>query len=880
MSAVTPKAMIAALNPTCKKALEAALGLCVSRTHFTAELEHWLLKLLDVPKADFAQMISAFGADPAQVRRELERELDKFKTGNSRNPDISPDVFDLTTAAWTMASLGYGAGAVRSSHLFAALLADRTLGMRIRGSIPELAKLSTDRVEKELPNLLGAIDSEESAPASGGRESGDAPRQPGNSGKTPSLDQFTTDLTARAKSGDIDPVIGRDPEIRRMIDILIRRRQNNPILTGEAGVGKTAVVEGLALRIAEGDVPPPLKNVSVKVLDLGLLQAGAGVKGEFENRLKSVIDEVKKSPVPIILFIDEAHTLIGAGGAAGQNDAANLLKPALARGELRTIAATTFAEYKKFIANDAALRRRFQVVQVAEPEEPTAVRMLRGLCGMLEKHHKVRILDEAAINSVRLSARYIPDRQLPDKAVSLLDTTCARVALSQSATPSPLEDATREVQLLETEIAVLKREAVSDTGDPDRLADREDRLAASTARRDVLQKQLDEERKLVEDIRTKLSAVEADDSDGKPELAADRQELDRLRGELAKVQGETPLVFPVVNGSAVAETVAQMTGIPVGKMVRDEIDSVLHLKDHLAQRVIGQDAALDAIAQRIRVARSELADPRRPLGVFLLVGPSGVGKTETAAALSDLMYGGEHGMIVINMSEYKESSKISRLTGTAKGYVGYGEGGVLTNAVKNRPHSVVLLDEVEKADPSVQEIFYQVFDKGILQNDDGEEVSFKNTIVLLTSNVGTDTIAKLCADPDTTPDAAGLAEALRPDLLKAFKPALLGRMVVVPYFPLSDAVLRSVADLQLKRIATRLKENHKATFEYSPDVLGAIAARCTEVESGARNVDHILTGTVLPELAGLILTRLSEGQPVSRITLGVDDKSDFTYAAD
>ena len=502
-------------------------------------------------------------------------------------------------------------------------------------------------------------------------------------------------------------------------------------------------------------MPPPLKNVVIRVLDLGLLQAGAGVKGGFENRLKSVIDEVKKSPIPIVLFIDEAHTLIGAGGAAGQNNAANLLKPALARGELRTIAATTFAEYKKYFAADAALRRRFQVVRVDEPEERTAVRMLRGLCGMLEKHHKVRILDEAVIDAVRLSARYLPDRQLPDKAVSLLDTTCARVALSQSATPSPLEDVTREVQLLQTEIRVLEREAISDTGDPDRLKDRQERLAVAEERQAALQKQLEAERALVASIREKLSAVEADASNAQLELVADREQLEQLRSELKRIQGETPLVFPVVDGPSVAETIAGMTGIPVGKMVRDEITAVLKLNDQLAQRVIGQDQALEAIAQRIRIARAELADPRRPLGVFLLVDPSGVGKTETAAALADLMYGGERGMIVINMSEYKESAKISRLTGTAKGYVGYGEGGVLTNAVKNRPHSIVLLDEVEKADPSVQEIFYQVFDKGVLQNDDGEEVSFKNTIVLLTSNVGTDTIAKVCADPETCPDPAG-----------------------------------------------------------------------------------------------------------------------------
>ncbi len=679
-------------------------------------------------------------------------------------------------------------------------------------------------------------------------------------------------------------MVGRDNEIRQVIDILTRRRQNNPILTGEAGVGKTAVVEGLALRIAAGDVPEPLKNVVLRVLDLGLLQAGAGVKGEFENRLKNVIQEVKTSPVPVILFIDEAHTMIGAGGSAGQGDAANLLKPALARGELRTIAATTFKEYKQYFEKDAALERRFQVVRVEEPDEVKAGRMLRGLVGMLEKHHKVRILDEGVTESVRLSHRYISERQLPDKAVSLLDTACARVKLSQSATPPTLEDCMREIEHLTAEISAIERETTLGGDHDQRLADLKERKQACETRRDALKKQLDQERILVEQIRklqTTLEKAANPGKDPKPTLTGNEQaELARLREELKKLQGETPLVYPVVDGDAVAEIVANWTGIPIGKMVRDEIQTVLTLADRMAERVIGQRHGLDAIAQRIRTARADLVDPRRPIGVFMLVGPSGVGKTETAMTLADLLYGGDRNMVIVNMSEYKEEAKISRLTGTAKGYVGYGEGGVLTNAVKAKPYSVVLLDEVEKAHPSVQEIFYQVFDKGMLQNDDGEEINFKNTIILLTSNVGTDTIMKYCSDPDTIPTPEQLGELLRPDLMKSFKPALLGRMVIVPYFPLGDQVLRQIIQLQLKKIGDRMRANHKARFEYDETVINAIAGRCKEVESGARNVDHILTGSMLPAISQEVLNRMADARPISRVHVGVDGSGQFTYTVE
>ena len=887
MAAVTPRSLIEKLNGTCRRALEGAAGLCLSRTHFNVEVEHWLTKLLENPTSDLPPLLKHFEIDVSRVRRELDQALNGFKTGNGRAPGLSEEILDLTREAWMLTSLEYGSFKVRSGYLLAALLNDRALGMRIRASSPELGKLPADRLLKEVRDVVVRTGSEENAQdeapaaqAGAGGAAGEGAPGPRPGSKTPALDQFTVNLTERAKLGQIDPVIGRDNEIRQVIDILTRRRQNNPILTGEAGVGKTAVVEGLALRMAAGDVPEPLKPVVLRVLDLGLLQAGAGVKGEFENRLKSVINEVKSSPQPVILFIDEAHTLIGAGGQAGQNDAANLLKPALARGELRTIAATTFAEYKKYFETDAALKRRFQVVRVEEPDEAKAIRMLRGLVPMLEKHHAVRILEDAVGDAVRLSTRYIPERQLPDKSISLLDTVCARVALSQSATPPALEDTRREIEHLDAEIRFLKREEAAGHGNPDRLADLEERKQAAEQTKGKLEAQMVKERGLVEKIMKLRTAVEAavGQEAPPPTLEKDRAELARLTTELHDLQGDKPLVYPVVDGAAVAEVVSAWTGIPLGKMVRDEVQTVLNLKDKLAERVVGQDHALEAIAQRIRTARADLVDPRRPIGVFLLVGPSGVGKTETAMALADLLYGGDRNMVVINMSEYKEAAKISRLTGTAKGYVGYGEGGVLTNAVKSRPYSVVLLDEIEKADESVQEIFYQVFDKGTLQNDTGEEVNFKNTIILLTSNVGTDTIMKVCADPDTMPDAEGLSSVLRPDLLKKFKPALLGRMAIVPYFPLSENVLKQIIRLQLDKIGERLRTNHKAAFDYDPAVVDTIVGRCKEVESGARNVDHILTGTLLPTISREVLSRIAEGRPVRRVHVGVDGNAQFTYA--
>lgn len=888
MATVNLKALVAKLNPVCKRGLEGAAGLCLSRTNYNVEIEHWLLKLLEPGNTDLTKLMKHYGVDPARVNRELTKALDGLKTGNARAPELSMDILDLMREAWVLASLDYAGTRIRTGYLLTALVLDRNLSGRLRSSCPELAKLSPEKLQAEVKAIIAGSEEDQyevgqpSGPAPQG-----APGTPSPDSKTPALDQFTMNLTDRAKLGQIDPVLGRDFEIRQVIDILTRRRQNNPILTGEAGVGKTAVVEGFAMQVVAGDVPPPLRNVSVRTLDLGLLQAGAGVKGEFENRLKSVIAEVKASPTPIILFIDEAHTMIGAGGAAGQGDAANLLKPALARGELRTIAATTWMEYKKYFDTDPALKRRFQVVKVDEPDIARAVRMMRGLTATLEKHHKVRLLDEAVEEAVKLSHRYITDRQLPDKSVSLLDTACAKVALSQTSTPAPVMDCQREIEHLKTEIGICEREAAVGTDHDVRIKELKEKLAEVETRKVALEKRWVEEKKLAGDIslvRDKMekhiAAVAANKPDGKLtelEMNTSRAELDKLDTTLKTLQGENPLVLPVVGGQAVAEVVSGWTGIPVGKMVRNEIKAVLALKERLEERIVGQSHALEAIAQRIRTSRANLTDPRRPIGVFMFVGPSGVGKTETAIALAELLYGGDRNMIVINMSEYKEDHKVSRLTGSAPGYVGYGEGGVLTEGVRRKPYSIVLLDEVEKANESVQEIFYQVFDKGMLQDDKGSEVNFKNTIILLTSNVGTDTIMKLCADPETRPDPEALATALRPDLLKAFKPALLGRITIVPFYPLGDEVLKGIIKLKLKAVVERTRQNHKATLTYDDALVDTIANRCKEVESGARNVDHIIAGTLLPTMAGEFLTLMAEGKPVTKAHIGVGPEGQFVY---
>ena len=887
---VNLKGLITKLDDTCRRSLEAAAGLCLSRTHYDVDIEHLFMKLLDIPDTDLQKILRHYGVDKSRLERDLTRVLDHLKTGNARNPTIAPRVPKLINEAWSIGSIDFGANKVRSGHLLLALISQDDLSRMARESSPELQKISAEDLHKNFTALTSgsAEDFEQGTPTGG--ELGE-PGRPVTSSKTPALDQYTVDLTAHAKQGKIDPVLGRDAEIRQVIDILTRRRQNNPILTGEAGVGKTAVVEGLALRIAEGDVPPPLKNVTLRVLDLALLQAGAGVKGEFENRLKSVINEVKASPTPIITFIDEAHTLIGAGGAAGQGDAANLLKPALARGELRTIAATTWAEYKKYFEKDPALTRRFQVVKVEEPTEASAINMMRGLAGTMEQHHKVRILDEAVEAAVKLSHRYISGRQLPDKSVSVLDTACARVALGQVANPPALEDSERRMAMIGREIEVLEREAVTGGDHGERLEELVKDKATEEKRHADLKKQWEHEKHLVAQITTIRQRLEEpvgsrQAKDGKetppPLTAQDREhllaELTKLNKELAALQGENPLLQPCVDAQAIAQVISAWTGIPVGRMVKDEINTVLSLKEHLEKRVIGQSHALEAISQKLKTSRARLADPKRPIGVFMLVGPSGVGKTETALALAELLFGSDQNITVINMSEYKEEHKVSLLMGSPPGYVGYGEGGVLTEAVRRKPYSVVLLDEMEKAHPGVQDIFYQVFDKGMMKDGEGRDIDFKNSVIIMTSNAGTDTFMKLCADPETRPEAEALGEAIRPDLLKYFKPAFMGRVTVVPYFPIAPDIMHKIIELQLSRIRSRIKENHKAQLTYDESLVKAIAARCTDVDSGARNADHIVTRTLLPELSKEFLSRMAAGQPIAKVHMSVAADGNFEYA--
>ena len=894
------KGLIGKLNDTCRRALEGAAGLCLSRTHYDVDIEHLLAKVLEMSNTDVHKICRHYGIDQSRLARDITRTLDRFKTGNARTPTLAPRVPRLINEAWSLASIEYGVNRVRSGHVMLALLAEDDFARMMREMSPEVQKISAEDLHAQLTKIVAGSAEDLEEVQTGGVDTPAAQGAP-HASRTPAIDQFTIDLTARAKQGQVDPVLGRDAEIRQVIDILTRRRQNNPILTGEAGVGKTAVVEGLALRIVAGDVPPPLQNVTVRVLDLALLQAGAGVKGEFESRLKSVINEVKASPQPIITFIDEAHTLIGAGGAAGQGDAANILKPALARGELRTIAATTWAEYKKYFEKDPALTRRFQVVKVEEPTEATAINMMRGLAGTLEQHHKVRLLDEAIEAAVKLSHRYISGRQLPDKAVSVLDTACARVALGQVAEPPALEDARRRISLIDTEIDILEREDITGGNHQDRVAELGREKAAEEKRQAELKIRWEQEKKLVGEIagiRQKLEQQAAPPkipekatTDKAPDKATEKTpvrltpqevetlqaDLTRLKKELASLQGESPLLQPSVDGQAIAQVISAWTGIPIGRMVKDEINTVLSLKENLEKRVVGQSHALDALSQRLRTARAKLEDPRRPIGVFMFVGPSGVGKTETGLALAELLFGSDQNITTLNMSEFKEEHKVSLLMGSPPGYVGYGEGGVLTEAVRRRPYSVILLDEMEKAHPGVQDIFYQVFDKGMMKDGEGRDIDFKNTVIIMTSNAGTDTVMKLCADPETRPEPEALADAIRPDLLKYFKPAFLGRLIVVPFFPISPDIMRRIIGLQLSRIMRRIKENHRAAMSYDEALVTAIADRCTEVESGARNVDHILTRTLLPELSTEFLARMAAGESVNKVHISIGPGGAFRY---
>ncbi|MBI1181996.1 MAG: type VI secretion system ATPase TssH [Alphaproteobacteria bacterium] len=873
MSKVNLKALIGVLNEPCRSTLEGAAGLTLSRTQYNVEVEHWLRKLCDLGGTDVELIGRHFGLDMGRLVKDIDRSLDRLQTGNARPPALSPSLISLIREAWLIGSVDLGSSRVRSGLLVLALLSDEALARQAREISSQFALVKPDDLLAGFGSILaGSGESEGEPEKAADGEAAAAPRAP--SGASDALSQYTIDLTAQAKSGKIDPVIGRNAEIRQVIDILTRRRQNNPILTGEAGVGKTAVAEGFALAVSQGDVPSALRDVSVRVLDLGLLQAGAGIKGEFENRLKGVIEGVKASEKPVILFIDEAHTLIGAGGQAGQGDAANLLKPALARGELRTIAATTWAEYKKYFEKDPALTRRFQVVKVDEPDEGVGIEIMRRVAGVLAKHHGVRVLDEAVIASVKLSQRYIQGRQLPDKAVSLLDTACARVALSQTSTPSQISDVKRRRQSLDASLQSLQRENLDGRFDAE-IAQLTDEQAKNDAEASALDDRWKREQELVGKILDLKKRLDAG-ADGKPEdLPAAIAEHDQLAAELREIQDEDPLVFAVVDAQAVAAVVENWTGIPVGRMVADEISSVLSLREQMEQRVIGQSHALQAIAESIVTSRARLTDPNKPVGVFLMVGTSGVGKTETALCLADMLYGGKDALTVINMSEFKEEHKVSTLMGAPPGYVGYGEGGILTEAVRRRPYGVVLFDEMEKAHPGVQDVFYQLFDKGVLRDSEGRDVDFRNTVIIMTSNAGTDLISRLYASSDEI-TVADLEEALRPELTKYFKPAFLGRVKVTPYVPLDDEMIRKIAGLKLRSIGKRLGENYGATFECADEVPAAIAARCTEVESGARNIDHIINANLLPELSRRILALMAEGSVVSGVKLGVDEVSNFS----
>ncbi|MCC7154961.1 MAG: type VI secretion system ATPase TssH [Bryobacterales bacterium] len=861
--------LIAKLNPVCREATEKAAAMCVARTHYEVDLEHLLLSLVEARSSDAAGILKAANVDDERLIRDLQRALDRMKTGNSRSPTLSPRIVKLMTEAWTIASIDFSASQIRSGMLLLAMLSSDDLVRLVEASSPELLKLNAGVIRQQWSTVLSATEGIPEAKAAQA-----VPASANADSKTPALAQYTNDLTEAARRGEIDPVIGRDAEIRQLIDVLTRRRQNNPILTGEAGVGKTAIVEGLAIRVVKGDVPPVLRDVSVRSLDMGLLQAGAGIRGEFENRLKSVIAEVKSSPKPIILFIDEAHTLIGGGGQAGVGDAANLLKPALARGELRTIAATTQAEYRKYFEKDAALARRFQMIKVEEPAEELAIDMMRALAPSLQRHHRVRLLDEAVEAAVRLSHRYVTGRQLPDKAVSVLDSACARVSITQNATPPMLEDRQRQIAKMEFQVEALEREVAAGADHAEQLAKLADDLATAETQLADLEDRYNEERRLVKEVNELRQTLEQTPDENGGDL---RRKMATLTAELTALQGETPLVHSCVDARTIAEVISSWTGIPVGRMLRDEIHTVLNLKHLLGERIVGQEHALQTIAKRIRTARAGIEDQRRPTGVFLLVGPSGVGKTETALALADVLYGGERNTIVINMSEYQEAYSVSALKGSPPGYVGYGEGGVLTEAVRRRPYSVVLLDEMEKAHQDVIELFYQVFDKGRMEDSEGREIDFRNTIILMTSNIGSATIQRLCSGREAPADPAALKQAITDELRSVFKPALLGRVIVVPYYPISDISMRHIVELKLERIRQRLLDSHKVNLEFGERLVDEIARRCVEVESGARNVDHILTGTLLPELSRRLLCAMADRTMLERMFVDIGSSGAFRY---
>jgi len=872
------KSLIERCNPATRAAMEGAAALCVSRTNYEVELEHFLLKAIEVEGGDLSLILDRVEIRRERIAAQLRESLHRLKTGNTRGPVFSPSLVKLLTQAWTLGTLNYGANEIRTGFALLAALSEDSLALRLNDISRELAGISSDVLRRDLASwTAGSKEESEAAHAEGS-----APAEESNGVSAPKpksvfLAQYTTDMTEEARAGRIDAVVGRDPEIRQVIDVLMRRRQNNPMLTGEAGVGKTAVVEGLALRIVSGDVPPPLRHVRLHSLDLALLQAGASVKGEFENRLKGLVQEIKSSPQPVILFLDEAHTLVGAGAQAGQGDAANILKPALARGELRTIAATTWSEYKQYFERDAALARRFQVVKVEEPSEEQCESMLRGVLSALESHHGVRVLDEALAAAVKLSHRYMPGRQLPDKAVSVLDTACARVALSQSSTPPAMEAVSRRILSIERQSETLERERRSGGSHTERLADLEVELLQAKGEQAELQQRWETEKKSVEEMRGLREQLENDASVDNAARETKLERLKELREELARVQAYQPLTHPAVDGQIIGEVISEWTGVPLGRMLEDEVEKILTLEERLQRRVIGQEEALTAIAQRVQTSRAGLDDPSKPLGVFLLVGPSGVGKTETALALAELLYGGERNLVTINMSEFQEAHSVSTLKGAPPGYVGYGAGGRLTEAVRRQPYSVLLLDEIEKAHPDVLKLFYQVFDKGTMEDGEGRRIDFRNTLILMTSNAASELLTRMVLQAEETPTSTEIVAVLRPELNRIFEPAFLGRALIVPYFPVQDEVLETITRLKIQRIQHRLQQNHGVALEYDDSLVTLIRQRCLEVESGARSVDQLLANTLLPEISRQLLQRMALEEALGSVRVSATEEGDLLY---
>lgn len=858
MSQVKLGNLVAKLETGLKNALEQAAGAAMNQQVPAIETEHWLVQLLTLKDTHLLQMISAQNLDQEKLLGELNARLNALPKGSEGQPTLSKSISDLIESAWLMASVDYGHQQILSLHLILAMLQTDHFGVK-KLALKSLESVSLEALQSQVAKLSTGAPASGSGPA----VAAGAPAAGG------ALDKYTVNLTAQARDGQIDPISGRNDEVRQAIDVLCRKRQNNPILVGEPGVGKTAVVEGLALRIIAGEVPTALQGVELHSLDLGLLQAGASIKGEFENRLKDVINEVKNSTTPIIMFIDEAHTLIGAGGAEGQNDAANLLKPALARGEFKSLAATTLTEYKKYFEKDPALTRRFQVVKIAEPSAEDAIQMLRGIGESLSEHHGVFIREEAIEAAVNLSIRYLPSRQLPDKAISLLDTACARIALTQNAKPETIEYLEQQIRYLNNERSAKQTEQAVFTTGADSIEALNGHIAEMNAELEALQSRWEQELELVEQIRTIKSEIQAAYAEDHV-TAEQQQQMLQLMDQLEALQGDDPLVVPLVNQQVISSVISSWTGIPTGNMMRDEVAKLLSMEDDLHKRVIGQETAINELAKSIRISRAGLTDNRKPVGVFLMCGPSGVGKTETAMALADQVFGGEDSMTVINMTEFKEEHKISMLLGSPAGYVGFGEGGVLTEAIRRNPYSVLLLDEMEKAHPGVHDLFYQIFDKGHIKDSEGRTIDFKNTIIIMTSNAADQAICDICDANETRLDNADLVEEIRPELQKFFKPAFLGRTTVVPYYPLNAEELMKITEISLKRIRKRLVEQYSASFEWDQDLLDLVVTRNTDPTTGGRAVEQIINRSLMPQLAEQCITRLSEGQAINAVKVSVE----------